>query len=237
MNSTAISVRRVVFGISGQSSADAGLDLALEMAKAMDLMVSCLLPERRDLLAAAGLPFARITSHGGLSSPVTPEDMAASIRRQQRKAEESVTARCRSAGISLSIERPSGEYASGLLSSVAEGDVVVVEHEAGGLAEFLEALLGKVNAVVLPGAGQARPQYVLSVAHDVQGPGSVMAKDIAAALGLPVKHLPASRFVSAGASPAIIVVPARLIAELGGIAEIRRHGGRASTLVLVRNGD
>ena len=118
MNSATISVRRVVFGISGWGDAEEGLELALAMAKAMDLMVNCLLPERRDLLAAAGLPFARITSHGGLSSPVTRDDMAASLRRQQRQAEQSVTARCRSAGVSLSIDRPSGEYASGLLSSV-----------------------------------------------------------------------------------------------------------------------
>lgn len=237
MNGGAISVRRVVFGITGQGSTDVGLELALEMAKAMDLMVSCLLPERRDLLAAAGLPFARITSHGGLSLPVTQEDMAASLRRQQRKAEESVTARCRRAGLSLSIERPPGEYASSLLSSVAEGDVVVVEHERGGLSEIVDALLRKVNAVVLPGAGIVRPHAVLSVSHEVQGQGSAMAEDVATALGLPLKHLPPLRFLSARNSPAIIVVPTRLIAELGGIAEIRRHGGRASTLILVRNGN
>ena len=236
MNGATISVRRVVFGISGWGDAEEGLELALAMAKAMDLMVNCLLPERRDLLAAAGLPFARITSHGGLSSPVTRDDMAASLRRQQRQAEQSVTARCRSAGVSLSIDRPSGEYASGLLSSVTEGDVVVIERDAVSLADITEALLRKVNAVVLPGSGQSRPQAVLWVAHEAEGLASVMAEDVAMALGLPLNHLAPSRFLSAGASPAIIVVPAGLIAELGGLAEIRRHAGRAATLILVREG-
>lgn len=235
MNSAAISIRRVVFGITGQGSTDGGLELAIEMAKAMGLMVSCLLPERRDLLAVAGLPFARITSHGGLSLPVTEEDMATSLRRQQRKAEESVTTRCRSAGLNVSIERPPGEYASSLLSSVAEGDVVVVEYQLGGLPELAEALLRKVNVVILPGSGDARPQTVLSVSHEAQGPANAMAEDLATALGLPLKHLTPLGFLSAGTSPAIIVAPPRLIAELGGIANIRSHGGRASTLMLVRN--
>lgn len=236
MNSAAISIRRVVFGISGLASTDAGLELAFKMAKAMNLMVSCLLPERRDLLAAAGLPFARITSHGGYSLPVTEEDMAASLRHQQRKAEESVTARCRSAGLNLSIERPPGEYASSLLSSVAEGDVVVVEHQAECLPEMVEALLRKVNVVILPGSGDARPHAVLSVSHEAQGPANAMAEDLATALGLPMKHLTPLGFLSAGTSSAIIVAPPRLVAELGGIPNIRRHVGRASTLMLVRNG-
>lgn len=236
MNSTAISIRRVVFGITGLANTDSGLELALEMAKAMDLMVSCLLPERRDLLAAAGLPFSRITSHGGHSLPVTEEDMAASLRRQQRKAEESVTARCRNAGLNLSIERPPGEYASSLLSTVAEGDVVVVESQAEGLPEMAEALLRKVNVVVLPGSGDARPYAVLSVSHEAHGPANTIAQDLATALGLPLKYLTPVGLHSTGASSAIIVAPSRLIAELGGIANIRRHGGRASTLILVRSG-
>lgn len=235
MSSAAATARRVVFGISGQGSADAALELVLDMAKAMDLMVNCLLPERRDLVAAAGLPFARITSHGGLSLPVTQDDMAAYLRRQQRQAEESVTARCRSAGISLSIERPPGEYASGLLSIAAEGDVVFVEYEPGGPAGIVEGLLEKAGAVVLPGAGDARPRAVLSVSHEGQAAGSAMAEEIATALGLPLKHMPPLRFLSAGPSPAIIVFPVQLVAELGGLAEIRRHAGRAATLVLVRN--
>lgn len=237
---SARSGRRVVLGIGGGAAFDFPLTVAVAIARSTGGSLNCLVVEREDLLAAAGLPFLRITSSGGISSPVTPELMALHLRRSSRAAESELAARCEAVGVTWSIEHQQGTYVSQLLTAVGEGDVVILEREPGpasnaGVDTLAGELIRKVAAVVLPGNTRLERGSVTVVAPTENDPAVALAQGIASTLALSCRSVSSQDFSLGTARSGIVIVPASLAEELGGVAMIKRQIGRSSTLILVND--
>lgn len=231
--------RRVVLGLSGREEVEQPLELAVGIARGMGAMLNCLLVEREDLMTASHLPFMRITGHGGVSTPMTPDYVIAYLRRLARAVEEHLAARCTSAGIDWKLERPRGDYMTELLSAIEDGDVVILERAEAELpARHLEdvtaALLGKAAAVVLPGADPKGAKAVIAVARREDDEAAAIAGRTAKALGLAWRRLSPAELHSLPEGKAIIILDSGLLQALGGLDAARKQIGRASTLVLMK---
>jgi hypothetical protein len=230
--------RRVVLGLSGREEVEQPLELAVDFARGMGAMLNCLLFEREDLIAASRLPFTRITGHGGISAPMTPDYVIAHLRRLARAVEENLLARCAEAGIDWKLERPHGEYVAELLLAVEEGDVVILERAeaerpARHLADVAAAILGKAAAVVLPGAHPKGARAVIAIAGGEGDEVAGIAERTARSLGLALRMVSPAELHSGAGGKAIVIVGTGILRDLGGFDAVRKGIGRASTLVLV----
>jgi hypothetical protein len=231
--------RRVVLGLSGREEVEQPLELAVGFARGMGAMLNCLLFEREDLMTASRLPFTRITGHGGISAPMTPEYVIAHLRRLARAVEENLIARCAEAGIDWKLERPHGDYVAELLSAIEEGDVVILERveaelPARHLADVVAAVLGKGAAVVLPGTHPKRAKAILVIARGEDDEAAAIAERTARSLGVIWRRISPAQLHSGNGGRAIVIIETGMLQELGGLDAVRRHIGRSSTLVLMK---
>jgi hypothetical protein len=170
---------------------------------------------------------------------MTPEYVIAHLRRLARAVEENLIARCAEAGIDWKLERPHGDYVAELLSAIEEGDVVILERveaelPARHLADVVAAVLGKGAAVVLPGTHPKRAKAILAIARGEDDEAAAIAERTARSLGVIWRRISPAQLYSGNGGRAIVIIKTGMLQELGGLDAVRRHIGRASTLVLMK---
>jgi len=207
--------RRILLGVAGTRELTVTIDTAVMMASSFGASLQCIMVEHEDLIAVAGLPFARAFGRGGMSSPVTLGAVSDYFRRVERTIEHELIERCSRVNVSWGLKRPHGEYVREVLASVEEGDVVVVSRgdlqaSPADLVAVVGSILDKAAAVVIPGSGSQPNGPVLALTPDGGEGGTVdLATGIAAATGGKLDRLSPTAFLTEPHRAAIVVTSRR----------------------------
>ena len=86
--------QRILVAISGSQEFHVTIDAAVTLAAGFGTALQCLIVEHEDLMAIAGLPFARTFGRGGMSSAVTLEGVTGYFRRLAQSVEHELGERC-----------------------------------------------------------------------------------------------------------------------------------------------
>jgi hypothetical protein len=230
---------RILLGVGGTQHLHVSIDMAVMLASGFRTALLCVVVEQEDLVAVAGLPFARTFGRGGMSAPVTQENVEGYFRRVARTVEHELVERCTRVNVTWSLSRPQGDYVHELMASVETGDVVVVNRRdihAGpaDLPSVFRAILGKASAVVIANPGLARRGAVLALTSaNVDGKALALARDIARATGNSCEMASPDDFFSRRFKASIVVAPLEL-AETGGLSSFLKSidaMGAAAVLV------
>lgn len=221
------SPQRILVALGGYGKVSITIDAAVSLAAGFGTALQCVIVEHEDLLAIAGLPFARTFGRGGMSSEVTPEGVTKYFHRLAQSVEHQLVEHCSRVNVHWSLARPQGEFIRELVASVEHRDVVVVSRgdtsaDPETLLAMFKALLEKAAAVVIPAQTLPREGRVLALSGGVMDERSTeLARDIADATGRPLAIVPPMEFPGADRHAAIVVAPVAF-AELTGTARFLR---------------
>jgi hypothetical protein len=234
-----VALRRVLLGVGGDGEIGNSVEAALLLASGFGASLKCIVVEREDLLAAAALPFGRITSRAGMSLPVTADHITRYFRDLARTVERTLTERCERLGVSWSVDLPQGDYLRELMVLAQEGDVLVlnpldVTSRREPFSSLFRSLLDKASAVVIPARDVRPARKVFAVSEEAHSGRPVwLASAIAEALGSPYEVISPQGLRRSGYESAIMVVPVATASVLGGLELVRAVGAMRSTLVMV----
>lgn len=230
--------RRVLLGVSEDRQLRPVVEAAATLASGLKAGLQCLVVEHEDLIAVAGLPFARAFGLAGVSRPVTIEAMENHFRNLARAVERELAASCMHTQVQWALTRPQGDYLRELLAAAETDDVIVMSREAvlalpGGALAAVARLLGRVSAVVLTSGRPLRDGSVMALTADGPGGESALARDIAEAIGARVEPMTLQAFLLSRRQAAVVVVEAALAEAAGERAFFKRVDEAGAAVVLV----
>ena len=231
--------QRILVAISGSQEFHVTIDAAVTLAAGFGTALQCLIVEHEDLMAIAGLPFARTFGRGGMSSAVTLEGVTGYFRRLAQSVEHELGERCTRVNVRWTLARPHGDYVRELMASVEQGDVVVVSRgdasaDPDALLAMFNTILEKAAAVVIPVARPPKGGRVLALSGGtMDGKARALAHDIALATGRQLTVVPPTEFLSAGRHAAIVVAPIAFAEVMGSARFLHSIEAMGAAAVLV----
>jgi len=169
---------RVILGATCYADAEAGIAVAVGLARVLSGELQGLLVEEESIVAYAGLPFARVIGPGGRAEGgLSAERMRAAFRRDARAFERRLAEAAGAAALGWSFAARPGRLATVLGEIAGAGDFILLGHRAarpsegevvflpapdgdpalGALAERLAGALGRPLRVLAGTAGAAAP--------------------------------------------------------------------------------
>ena len=117
---------RVLLAVRGAARSDAPIDLALQLAVALEAELAGVFIEDSDLLRVAALPFTREVGRvTGALRPLDPGEVEASLRRQAEQVRHALADLTRSSQVKWSFRVARGTLPGAVLSSARRADIVV----------------------------------------------------------------------------------------------------------------
>lgn len=117
---------RVLLAVRGAARSDAPIDLALQLAVALEAELAGVFIEDSDLLRVAALPFTREVGRvTGALRPLDPGEVEASLRRQAEQVRHALADLTRSSQVKWSFRVARGKLPEAMLSSARRADIVV----------------------------------------------------------------------------------------------------------------
>lgn len=139
---------RVLALLDASPQSIAALGAAVELASRGRIELLALYVEDQDLLSCAGFPFSReVGGRSGLARPLSPMEVQASLRHQQRRASEALHRAVAGRDIAHSLQVSRGRVISETLSLAGPGDVLVLGK--AGLSGQWGVRLGSTSRALL----------------------------------------------------------------------------------------
>lgn len=215
-------IRRVVVALGPTRASWSGIEPAARLARRFGGELLGLFLEDEDLLRLASLPFAQVVGH----APAPMRLDRATVERALRRAEADARARLDRAaagqGVRASFRVVRGSPSAALRATLEPGDLVVLVQE--DLDRLLAPALACAGVSVLclaAGAARATSVTVLLEPRGPVRPQLELSARVAEAAGAELVVL-----VPASASSSLEEEAAAVLAEVGGVARLRRVLGR-----------
>ncbi len=135
-------LKRIVVAIDSAHRSDHALEAAALLAEALESEIAGLFVEDSDLIAAAALPFTRVTTpFGGLAVDVTGDTLAGELKQQADAARRSLRRLSESRRLKWSFETRRGRIDREIRASALATDIVCLStsEAAGGWAQVENA--------------------------------------------------------------------------------------------------
>ncbi|HLH32169.1 MAG TPA: universal stress protein, partial [Terriglobia bacterium] len=127
MSETLLKLRRILLPVDLSRDSLAAIDVAFDLAAAIDGEISALFIEDAELLAAARLPFAReVGSSSGIPRRIGSEDIEHHLRAVAHEARNKLTESGRRRQVRSCFRVARGDVCSEILAATGEADLVVV---------------------------------------------------------------------------------------------------------------
>jgi len=156
-----VRIRRILVGVDASEGSLAALRVSAELARALDAELVGLFVEDRDVVALAGLPFAReVAADSGEARPLEREALRRDLDALRRRARRILERTARTSRIRWSFRSAEGPVPSELDRAAREADLVIVgvrSRSGGRPGSTARALLGSDRPVMVVRVGTRTP--------------------------------------------------------------------------------
>lgn len=121
---------RIVIGATCFADACSVIEIGCYLAESTKGELQAILIEEEAAFSVSALPRARVTPIGGMSRPVTPEDMIDAFRRDAAAYEKEIREKAAKRAIRWSFEKRRGEFPVVLNHDLSAGDLIIFGYQA-----------------------------------------------------------------------------------------------------------